>query len=403
MPITLTVPGALWLLAAIPLVWLARRFGRTNFNPRQQMLQTVCRSLLLAVLALALARPVISMGSARMSVVYLVDVSHSVSSRAITDAAAQIDAIGAELAPAHSRIVAFGSNAAVIDGTTALRDLAALDPASPKSPVQRDGSDLELALRQARAEILPGHVPKIVLFSDGHPTAGDVTDAMAVLLAEGVPVLGRAAGAARPRRRVGGRHRRGRRGSPPAVSRRRPSRSAASARATRCSKCAAGGRVLASKAVTLAVGMTPVSLDVTFDAPGAQAIEAVLAMSGDPLPANNKLAVEAFVRARPRVLYVESAPASAKYLQGALGQSGFEVVVRPPSGLPTAAADLDPWDVVILSDLARTQIPDQAMIGDWPVGGARRRRDCSSPAATRCSARAAAAARRGIARRNSSG
>ena len=132
MPITLTVPGALWLLAAIPLVWLARRFGRTNFNPRQQVLQALCRSLLLAALALALARPVISMGSSRMSVVYLVDVSHSVSSRAITDAAAQIDAIGAELKPAHSRIVAFGRNAAVIESTTALRDLAALDPASPK-------------------------------------------------------------------------------------------------------------------------------------------------------------------------------------------------------------------------------------------------------------------------------
>lgn len=370
MPITLTVPGALWLLAAIPLVWLARRFGRTNFTPRQQMLQAVCRSLLLAALALALARPVISMGSSRMSVVYLVDVSHSVSSRAITDAAAQIDAIGAELAPAHSRIVAFGSNAAVLDGTTALRDLAALDPASPKSPVKRDGSDLELALRQARAEVLPGHVPKIVLFSDGHPTSGDVTDAMAVLLAEGVPVsvvplsprdLGDAwvDGIAWPPRLTAGAL------TPTTVT-------VGSQRAGNALlEVRAAGRVLASKAVTLAVGMTPVSLDVTFDAPGAQAIEAVLAMSGDPLPANNRLTVEAFVRARPRVLYVESAPASARYLQGALGQSGFEVVVRPPAGLPRTAADLDSWDVVILSDLARTQIPDQAMsaIGQWVEQG----------------------------------
>ena len=57
--------------------------GRTNFNRRQQVPQGAVRSLLLAALAFALARPVISMGSSRMSVVYLVDLSHSISSRSI--------------------------------------------------------------------------------------------------------------------------------------------------------------------------------------------------------------------------------------------------------------------------------------------------------------------------------
>ena len=142
MDVSLTAPGALWLLAAVPLVWLARRFGRTNFNPRQQVLQAVCRSLVLAVLALALARPVISMGSSRMAVVYLVDVSHSVASRAITEAAAKIDTLNTEAKPAHWRIVAFGADATVLESTAALRELGALDPASPTSPVRRDTTDL---------------------------------------------------------------------------------------------------------------------------------------------------------------------------------------------------------------------------------------------------------------------
>ena len=44
MSITWTVPSALWLLLAVPLVWIALRFGRTNFNPRQRRVQAVLRS-----------------------------------------------------------------------------------------------------------------------------------------------------------------------------------------------------------------------------------------------------------------------------------------------------------------------------------------------------------------------
>ena len=104
-------------------MWAARRFGRTNFNPRQQTVQAIVRSLLLAVLALALARPVISTGSSRLSVVYLVDVSHSVSSKGITDAAAKIDALQAAVRPAHAKIVAFAVDATVLPDTAALRAL----------------------------------------------------------------------------------------------------------------------------------------------------------------------------------------------------------------------------------------------------------------------------------------
>jgi hypothetical protein len=58
--VTWTTPLALWLLAAVPLVWLALGVARTTFNPRQRRLQAAIRSLLLVALALALARPVLS-------------------------------------------------------------------------------------------------------------------------------------------------------------------------------------------------------------------------------------------------------------------------------------------------------------------------------------------------------
>src|SRR5439155_23860296 len=111
----------LWLLLAIPLVWLAHVIARTNFNPRQRWLQTTIRSLLLASLVLALGRPVISTSSSRQSIVYVVDVSHSISGRAIEDAAKKIDDLNGAVRPAHFRIVAFGKTATVLTGTNALR------------------------------------------------------------------------------------------------------------------------------------------------------------------------------------------------------------------------------------------------------------------------------------------
>src|SRR6185503_16988601 len=156
MSLTLAAPGALWLLAVVPLVWVAARFGRTNFNDRQRWLQAVVRSLLLASLALALARPVVSSGSSKNAIVYLVDISHSISSRAITDAAARIDSLNAAVAPDASRIVVFGRATSVLPDTNALRTLAKTEPGREADAVDRGGSDLELALSEARAEMPPG-------------------------------------------------------------------------------------------------------------------------------------------------------------------------------------------------------------------------------------------------------
>src|SRR3954464_682122 len=147
--VTWTAPGALWLLAMVPLVWLAPLVARTTFNPRQRGLQAVARSLLLTALVLALARPVLSTNAPRQSIVYVVDISHSIASRAIEDAAHRIDQLNGTLHPAWSRIVVFGSTTATVPDTAALRRLAPIE-ATATEPVDRSGSDLENALNAAR-------------------------------------------------------------------------------------------------------------------------------------------------------------------------------------------------------------------------------------------------------------
>ena len=371
MSLSLSSPAALWLLAAVPLVWVAMRYGRTNFNRGQQRAQAVIRSLLLAMLALALARPVIATGASRLSVIYVVDVSQSIAPASIERAAAKIDALQRDIAPAHSSILAFGLDAKVLPDVAALRALAGQDPSAEGGPVDRSGSDLERALSEARAEIAAGHVGRLVLFSDGRQTRGDAAEAAIRNAADGLPVsvepldprdLGDvwldsvdlpehlSAGAlVQARIRIG------------------------SQRETRAVvELRQGGRILARDAVSLTVGTTEVPMDVVLEDSGAHVLEAVVTAESDPVDVNNRLARETLVRARPRVLYVEGAIASASYLQRALQQAGFDVEVRPPAGLPTTRSAYDPWDTVILSDIGRSMIPDAAMssLTEWvELGG----------------------------------
>ena len=359
--ITWTAPAALWLLLLVPVVFLAHLVSRTNFNRHQGRLQAALRSLLLAALVVALARPVASTRSSRQSIVYAVDISHSVGSPAIGEAARRIDELNAALRPDHFRIVVFGATARSVENTAALRQVAQLDPeAADPNQTDRRGTDLEAALDAARGELASDHIPRIVLFSDGRPTAGDLRAAITRLATARVPVsveplavrsLGDSwvssidtpdvihATAPFPVTITIGSQRDG----------------------TADVQLRSGAKVLARQSVPVAKGLTAVTMDAVADAPGALVLEAAVSVPGDPLSANDSLSRGLWADTRVRVLYVEGTPASARYLSGALTGSGFDVTLRPPSGLPANAAGFDPYDVVILSDIARDKIPNSAM------------------------------------------
>ena len=188
MTLTWGAPVALWLLLGVPLVWLADLVARTNFNPRQRLLQKTVRSLLLTAVALALARPVISSSSSHQSIVYAVDVSDSVASHAIETAAAEIDELNGALRPSHTRIVTFGRDAVTLGSTEALRQLARTraQAPTPGDPTDRLRTSRPRSTRRgasSRRSTCPGSI-----FSDGHPTAGDTGSAVTHLAAERIPV-----------------------------------------------------------------------------------------------------------------------------------------------------------------------------------------------------------------------
>ena len=368
--LTWTAPAALWMLALVPLVWLAPLVARTTFNPRQRALQAAARSLLLTVLAVAIARPVLSTTSPRQSIVYVVDVSHSIASRAIEEAARTIDQMNGTLRPAWSRILVFGATTATISDTSSLRRLAPIDAPLETQTVDRSGSDLEAALNAARGQLAPDSTPRVVLFSDGHPTEGRIENAVARLQAAHIPVFVeplavRSLGDAWidridvPGRIAAG----GTFATTVSVGTQHAAKGTVTLRAD--------GAVVAAREVTLPQGMTPVVLDGQIDSPGNHVLTASLAIASDPLAANNTLETAVEVAPRARVLYVEGTAASARYLSGALRDAGFEVVVKPPTGVPASAVAFDAWDVVVLSDVARSAIPDAsvAALTQWVEKG----------------------------------
>lgn len=366
--VTWTSPGALWLLAAVPLVWTALRFARTTFNPRQRRLQAAARSLLLVALALAIARPVLSTSSPRHSIVYAVDISHSISTKAIEDAARKIDDLNRAASPDHWRIVAFGRGAAVVADTAALRALARIEDtgAAPANSIDRAGSDLEGALGAARAQLLPDSTPRIVLFTDARPTTGDIRAALVRMAGAHLPVSVEPMGVRSlgdtwvdaidtPERMAAG-------ATIPVVATVGAQRAAAVT-----VELKADGVAFARREVNVSAGFTPVALEGRVDKPGAHVFQATVTAARDPLAVNNTLERTAWADPPGRVLYVEGAASSARYLSGALKDAGFDVTLRPPAALPVTAAAFDPWDVVILSDVARTAMPPASIpaIADW--------------------------------------
>lgn len=359
--VTWTSPSALWLLLAVPLMFWLQRLSRTTFNRRQRRLQAVLRTAILAAIALALARPMIGTRTSRTSIVYAVDVSHSIGTPGLERAAARIDTLNAELSPTHWRIVAFGGAAHVVASTAALRELAQVTPEEGSTDrFDRGHTDLERGLETARAALAPGHVPRVVLFSDGREVGGHAQDAIERLASARIPLsveplAPRSLGdtwieaIAVPERVTAGAIFT----AAVDVSSQRDVSSTITVRS--------GSGVLASQSVDIPKGRTTVPIDVEVEAPGTIALEASIATPGDPLRANDTFVREVHIETRPRVLYVEGTPQSARYLTGALNASGFDVTPGSASTLPSSPAGLNPYDVVILSDVAARSIPGASM------------------------------------------
>ncbi len=112
-----------------------------------------------------------------------------------------------------------------------------------------------------------------------------------------------------------------------------------------------GDRLLATRAVRLQPGENEIALTVRLPRAGSNVVTAQVRADGDEDARNDALSESVWVGARPRVLYVESAPESAHYLADALRAQHIDVTVATADALRTDHGLLAGQDAVILSDI----------------------------------------------------
>ncbi len=175
-----------WLLAAllvVPVVWLGRRSLRQLGRVRRT-LAIALRAAVVLLLALLLARPVLSRRHDQLTVIAVMDVSRSVPEEQQRRAQAYLQTT-AEGRPAGDRI-------AVINVAEGAR-IAALPSESGKLPpreVTLLGRESRLAdgVQLAMAIAPPETATRIVVFSDGNQTSGDLIEAARVSGANRIPI-----------------------------------------------------------------------------------------------------------------------------------------------------------------------------------------------------------------------
>jgi len=348
------------LLAVIPILIWVKRQTAVDLSPKHLRLSLLVRSVVIALLALALMQPTLLRSSARVATVYLLDVSHSINPTAMKDALEWIRKTSASGTAATSRFLAFGSNSLAFESPEALAKVPVSSKPQPGA-IDQSKTRLAMALDHAARSFPPDHVKHLVLLSDGNANGGDLTAAIERLRLENIRVFTRSMSTRSARDTwieemlVPGTvtleeqfpvevHVYTQAGGPAEIQLRN------------------GDKVLEKRNVTLKDGLNRVAFEInTKDETPTIGLEASVNIKDDPLLANNAFKKSAAVVGKPHILYVEGYAPSARYLAGALSLEGFQVDVTTADKMPSTVDKLDVYDAVILSDVEKKNLTDAQM------------------------------------------
>lgn len=350
MRLTFETYWPLIFLVLIPYLWWVRRRTTMDLSPKHLRLSTVLRSILIVGLVLALMQPVLYKASSAVSVVYLLDVSHSVEPGAIKQAIEWIAKTNDTGRPDHASFVAFGSDSIAFDSLADLRKVQ-LSGERREGAVNESETDLSAALDRALRTFSPHHLRRAVLISDGNENSGEIATTLSRLKREGVHVYthameSRAHGDVWIETIL----------TPPSVTAdeqfpvevhvysQQPAKGAVTLRR--------GNETLETKTVELEAGINRIAFGTRVkDEATISILSADVAAATDAFAANNTFRQPVVVSGRPRVLYIESHEPSAQYLKRALEVEGLLVDVSAPEQLPSSISQLDAYEAVILSDV----------------------------------------------------
>lgn len=344
--VTFTRPLALLLLALLPVIIVS---ARRRATPRTA---AALRAVVLAVLIAALAGPSVPGLGGGQHVIFVLDLSDSISAASRQDAVRFLrDAAGHRRGGDRIGLVTFGAEAILEEAPSADPRLAVVTRPSGAA------TDVAAAIRTALAALPASGSRRIVVSTDGNANRGDLEQALALAASQGVdvsviPLLpGQgddvlieevlAPAEVRVRERF---------------TLRIPIVATAPARVTL--RVSEGDRLVTQRTLALEPGRTTVTVPRVAEAEGMLRYTASLTASPDAVGENNRGEALVAVRGAPVVWYAASSPG---VIADVLRAQGMRVRTTPPEALPARVADYRGTAAVVLDDVSALRLSPAQM------------------------------------------
>ena len=342
-PVTFVQPAALLLLALAGAFVLIRRVSLRHLTRRRNRLVLVVRLAVLALLVMALARPLAVDVADSSAVAFLIDVSDSVGPAQRQHATEWLRQALAEKRPRDQmEVIAFAGDAQV-DRTIGTAPLMP-DLASTPRP---NATNLAAAIRLALSTLPSDTARKIVVLSDGAENVGAALEEARLATAAGVPI----SFVALPSR--DGPEILVRQLETPPSLRERDTFSLrvvvdASEATEATLRVLVDGRLDSSHNVQLNKGTNTFTIPHAPVPKGFHSFRVQLETAADTISENNIGTSFSTVIGKANVLLVEGSPGEGRYLNDALRAGGMEVSVIAPTAVPGEPLGLRGYDSVVL-------------------------------------------------------
>lgn len=398
-------PSFFWLvLPLLAVLWIGLKRSYADLSSRRSWWLGALRGIGLLSLLLALSKPVLELANSDEVAIFCLDVSDSSDDIALEKAWAEIENATRDLSRSEKAgVILFARQPRFVRLPAA--DKLAKDPAlerkifhrreraarltrrtelerselteSNKAELARISSelseieqwrteigsaetDLEAATRLARGALPIEARRRVVLFSDGRATRGDVEREIHELAKADVSVVTRELVAEKKPEVLCEELR-----MPAEAQIQAPFTGELSVVASAATKAELkffrDRFLIGSREVELRPGNNVFEVPRIQLEEGFHEFEARVTAKDDTVLENNVARAVVRVAGKPKVLLVERDPAAARYLEEALGAEQIQVEVRPPSGLPSDLNDLLNYDVLILSDVPADAFAPGAM------------------------------------------
>ncbi|MBI5959186.1 MAG: VWA domain-containing protein [Chloroflexi bacterium] len=358
-----TNPNALFLLALLPVLAFVG-WPRLSYRRRRDVAGLVIRLILVTLLIIGLAGPQIERAADKLAVVFLVDVSDSVSP-AVQSAAVQYVRAAADVMGEKDQaaVIVFGSDALVEIPITDRLELVQLG----SDPI-RLNTDLAEALRLGLALFPADTAKRMVVLTDGKQTVGDAEEVARLAAATDVQIdyvfLGPGEvdqAAAGPEIMISNVD------VPSSVNEGERFNVTVSITSSRANSQAevrvmSGGRIIHRREVELPSGTTNVVFESIAPSAGFVDFHVIVEpRSADTFYQNNQLSAFTQVSGPPRVLLVASDEREIADLRSVLEESGLQVDVQGPRDLPVGLAPLSSYDSIVMANVSAADLTQDRM------------------------------------------